>query len=59
VRTATLTAARPFLARPLDFPHASDVMAHIAAGDSVQVLGEFDGYLLVRANSGREGWLGL
>jgi murein DD-endopeptidase MepM/ murein hydrolase activator NlpD len=58
VRITTLAAAAPFLARPRDMPHLSDVMAHIAAGDSVHVLGEFDGYLLVRANGGREGWLG-
>lgn len=56
-RVATLGAATPFLARPLDAPGASDVMASIPAGDSVLVLGEFDGYLLVRHNGGREGWM--
>ena len=36
----------------------ANVMAHVAAGDSVAVLGQFGAYLLVRANGGREGWLG-
>jgi SH3-like domain-containing protein len=58
VRVATVAQASPILARPSGAVHTSDVMAHVVAGDSVAVLGQFGGYLLVRANGGREGWLG-
>jgi SH3-like domain-containing protein len=58
VRVETVPQAAPIFARPLDVPQTSDLMAHVAAGDSVDVLGQFGAYLLVRANGGREGWIG-
>ena len=57
-RVATVAQSSPMLARPFDAHHTANVMAHVAAGDSVAVLGQFGSYLLVRANGGREGWLG-
>lgn len=56
VRTAELAAPSPLLARPTVGPTNEDVIARLAAGEGVPVLGRFGDYLLVQVN-GYDGWL--
>lgn len=47
----------PLLARPVDVHAPHDVIAEVAAGDSVGVLGRFGTFLLVRGPGGAAGWV--
>lgn len=54
--TETVAAARAVLVAPMD---DAAVLARLAAGTEVPVLGSFGDYLYVRTVGGRTGWLGL
>jgi hypothetical protein len=54
---ATVAAGEKILARPT-LPHApSDVVAIVANGDSVGVVGRFGEFALVRSSRGVAGWV--
>jgi len=57
VRTTEVRQAVPLLARPLDAPAPGDIMAQVGPGESVDVLGRFGSYWLVRASGGTAGWV--
>ena len=51
---ATVTTAAPISASP---DRSADVIAAVKPGDSVTVLGNFGGYLLVRVDGAEAGWM--
>jgi hypothetical protein len=57
VRVAAFPIPAPILTRPLAAPEPSDVIAETLPGESVDVLGRFGTYLLVRAPGGAAGWM--
>lgn len=56
-RAADLSQAHTLLARPAEHPTAADIIANVAAGDSVMVLARFGLHLLVRGPGGASGWI--
>lgn len=57
VRIAELDQARAVLSQPYVPTGPHDVVAEVAQGASVAVLGRFGGYLFVRTQAGRAGWM--
>jgi len=58
VETATLKRGNAVLSQPGDTSRPAEIIAEMAAGDSVAVLGRFGDYLLMRTPAGRAGWVG-
>jgi SH3-like domain-containing protein len=56
VRTASPEQSRPLLARPIVGPGPHDVIAEVAPGEPMSVLGYYAGFALVRARGGA-GWV--
>lgn len=57
VRVATSVVAAPMLAWPSQAPRAADVLTIVPPGDSLDVLGRFGEFILVRSVHGVAGWM--
>jgi hypothetical protein len=57
VALAAVDTTHPVLTQPEAAPGPEEVLAVLAPGDSIGVLGRFGSYLLVRTPAGASGWL--
>jgi murein DD-endopeptidase MepM/ murein hydrolase activator NlpD len=57
VRVATIDTVGHLLASPTANRDAADIVALVTPGDSLDVLGRFGDFILVRSSRGRAGWV--